>query len=76
MSVEDQAQEYEIKQWERVNAPRSIMPVFTPGDAGYGPEFCIDEMCGDEMPAERRALGRHLCTACQQRAENTKRQRG
>lgn len=76
MSIEDIAQEAEIKQWERINVGRPTQQIYAPLDTGYGPEECQNEECGDDMPVLRRELGRTLCTACQQRAEDTKKQRG
>ena len=62
MADEDRAQDREIREWELNNAPRPDPVRYQPGDAGYGPAECED--CDDEMPAERRANGWTLCTAC------------
>lgn len=62
MSMEDIAQEVELKQWELNNASRQAPVKYAPGDAGYGPAEC-DE-CGSDMPAARRAHGFTICVAC------------
>jgi len=68
MSMEDVAQDVELREWERNNLARSRGPTkFQPSDAGYGPAEC-DE-CGDEMPAERRAWGFMVCVSCKQAME-------
>jgi len=73
MSIEDVAQDVELAQWERVNQFRNTMPTWKPTDSEYGPSTCQAEECGDQMPEFRRALGRHLCTSCQQLLEDRKR---
>lgn len=67
MSIEDQAQDHEIKLWERRNAPRPERPTYAPGDPKYGPACC--EECDEPMPTLRRANGWLLCTSCQSLAE-------
>ena len=69
MSQEDKAQEVEAFQWRLHNEFRKTAPVFKPGDAGYGPEFCENTECQFDMPALRRAMGERLCTDCKSTAE-------
>lgn len=73
MSDEDRAQDQEILDWERNNRSRPERRRFTPGEAGYGPAQCVE--CGDDMPAERRAMGSHLCTECKTRQEEQEKRR-
>ena len=68
MSIEDRAQDHEATEWAARNAPRAPAAQFTPGQPGYGPQYC-DE-CGSTMPALRRANGWDLCTACQRHVEH------
>lgn len=72
MSQEDRAQSEEAVQWELLNRPRPPAPEFTPGEAGYGPEFCANEDCGEPMPELRRRAGRHFCTDCQSSFERSR----
>lgn len=58
--------------WKLNNERKPTMPSYAPGDAGYGPEFCSNEECGDDMPTVRRQYGRHLCTRCQEAEERRK----
>lgn len=68
MSMEDQAQALELRQWEQLNKSRTSGQIkFSPADAGYGPEEC-DE-CGAAMPAPRREWGFSVCVTCQQQLE-------
>lgn len=67
MSLEDKAQEIELKQWELNNKPRPAPLRYSPGDAGYGPEFC-DE-CGSDIPRERREHGYSVCVDCKSKQE-------
>lgn len=72
MSMEDLAQEIEAADWARNNRPRTPQPTFEPTDAGYGPAECAD--CDADMPVERRAMGKALCTGCQAASEARTRQ--
>lgn len=74
MSVEDVAQEQEAQEWARNNRVRPQAPVFSPGDAGYGPDLC--ESCEDDMPDLRRAMGRCLCVDCTDREALRKKLQG
>lgn len=77
MSQEDLAQDREAQDWEINNRPRPAPVEFKPGDKGYGPAFCTgrekppvedveqEDLCGEEMPPLRRAMGKHLCVGCQ-----------
>lgn len=77
MSAEDIAQEREAFDWELNNRPRAAAPTFKPEEKGYGPATCTgraappkegddrEDDCGEEMPPERRAMGKHLCISCQ-----------
>jgi hypothetical protein len=81
MSAEDLAQDREAQDWEINNRPREIAPTFAPADKGYGPATCngrekrtgpgvqLEDDCGEELPPLRRAMGRHLCVACQELLE-------
>lgn len=69
MSFEDLAQVVEAQEWERNNQPCAPRALFEPDDDGYGPEFCAVEECSEQMPALRRAMGKHLCTECAALAE-------
>jgi RNA polymerase-binding transcription factor DksA len=62
MSIEDRAQELELRDWERNNRPRNEQKRFEPNQKGYGTSHCLD--CGDEMPLLRRAMGKNMCTDC------------
>lgn len=62
MSIEDRAQELEIREWERNNRVRPNR-TFAIGDPGYGQAACQD--CEAPMPEQRRADGRSRCTPCQ-----------
>lgn len=72
MSMEDIAQEQELKQWEFNNRPRPEPKRFVPGDAGYGPAECE---CGEPLPSARREWGFRLCIECQTFAEKVTRRR-
>lgn len=72
MSLEDNAQQHELQEWEMRNAPRQVS-TYQPGEPGYGPEEC--DLCGAEMHQVRRANGWRLCTACQTKREATARRR-
>lgn len=72
MSQEDRAQDHELFTWKLNNERAPSMPTYAPTDAGYGPEFCSNEDCGDEMPLVRRQYGRRLCTRCQEAEERRK----
>jgi hypothetical protein len=65
MTPEDFAQALDLRQQEANNALRPPAVEYAPGDAGYGPEFCSNDDCGLDMPAERRQWGCKLCTSCQ-----------
>lgn len=64
VSMEDIAQDVELKQWELNNQSRSEPVKYALGDEGYGPEFCANDDCGAEMPAARRAHGFRICVGC------------
>jgi len=70
MSLEDNAQEHEAKIWAINNRPREVVS-YKPGDAGYGPEECVE--CGAEMHPVRRAHGFKLCTPCASATERRRR---
>lgn len=70
MSMEDIAQEQELKQWEINNRSRPHQTRFVPGDAGYGPAVCE---CGEPIPTPRREWGCKLCIECQADAEKATR---
>jgi hypothetical protein len=77
MSQEDRAQDHEAMDWALNNRPRDAAPMFAECDKGYGPATCngrekrtgpgvqLEDDCGNELPPLRRAMGRHLCVACQ-----------
>lgn len=69
MSMEDAAQDHEVRIWEINNRPRPEAKKYAPGQDGYGPEECVE--CGDDMPALRRENGWCLCTACKAKTEAT-----
>jgi RNA polymerase-binding transcription factor DksA len=62
MSIEDRAQELEIREWERNNRVRPHR-TYAAGEAGYGQADCQE--CGAPMPEQRRIDGRSCCTPCQ-----------
>lgn len=70
MSAEDLAQERELREWEANNS-RPVAPTYRPGDPQYGTPYCED--CDLAMPEARRAMGKCLCTTCQERAEHVNR---
>ncbi len=67
MDLEEAAQLHEAKEWEMRNAARIPEPIYHPSDPGYGPAECVQ--CDEEMPAQRRAYGYHLCTKCKSALE-------
>jgi hypothetical protein len=71
MSPEDRAQALELREWESNNERASSGKAvrYQPGDAGYGPEFCVIGSCGEELPAERRTWGFNICVECKARME-------
>lgn len=69
MSDDDRAQEAELRDWEQINRSRPEPKRYAPGDTGYGPEFCQEKHCGEEMPEVRRAWGFTRCMPCAQRLE-------
>lgn len=74
MSNEDRAQEVELREWERINLNRKTrQSVYQPDEPGYGPEFCANPDCEDEMPLQRRAYGFHLCVRCKAATEPARR---
>lgn len=72
MSQEDRAQDQELLVWKQNNERKPTMPTYAPTDAGYGPQFCSNDECGDDMPLVRRQYGRRLCTRCQEAEERRK----
>ncbi|BCP56336.1 hypothetical protein K32_49530 [Kaistia sp. 32K] len=67
MSAEDQAQQVELREWERNNASRPAPVKYKPGDHGYGPAHCVS--CDDDMHPARREHGFDLCVPCKTIAE-------
>lgn len=67
MEIEEAAQEHEAREWEARNKARTPEPIYQPADPGYGPAECVE--CDEEMPAQRRAYGYHLCTKCKSARE-------
>jgi RNA polymerase-binding transcription factor DksA len=65
LSTEEQAQVLELKEWERINQSRGEVVKYSPGDEGYGPEYCSEDECGVEMPTPRREWGFAICVGCQ-----------
>lgn len=76
MSMEDVAQEIELQEWKRNNTPRAEKTRFKPDEVGYGPEYCAIEICGADMPSERREWGFSVCVACATIREAQSRHRG
>lgn len=68
-SFEDEAQKRDLAVWESINTPKTGPVKYQPGEAGYGPEFCSNAVCGKEMPAQRRAWGYKVCVSCQELRE-------
>jgi len=62
MSIEDRAQDLEIREWERNNRVKPLR-AYAADEAGYGPAACRE--CGTAMPTPRRIDGRSHCTPCQ-----------
>lgn len=56
MSMEDDAQEVELKMWMKINQPRNTV-------TQIGPEHCQE--CGLEMNTIRRNHGFSRCVDCQ-----------
>ena len=75
MSLEDQTQAVELLEWERNNRSRPAPVKYAPGEPGYGPEFCVVDSCGDDMPDARRAHGFRICVACKTLQEKAAAQR-
>lgn len=68
MSMEDEAQELELRLWEARNVGRSNKPLsYKPDEAGYGPAEC--EECDAEMHPKRRAHGFLICVHCRELEE-------
>lgn len=67
MSIEDYAQEQELMRWELNNRARPEPVKYLPGEAGYGPETCVE--CDEDMPAARRAHGFEICVVCKSKLE-------
>lgn len=68
MSLEDNAQQHELREWEYRNVHRpKLADGLQPGDAGYGPPECVE--CDDDMPAVRRSYGFRVCVPCQEHFE-------
>ena len=65
MADEDRAQEVELREWELNNRSRNAKVRFAPGEPGYGPELCSNELCEAEMPVQRREWGFCICVECQ-----------
>lgn len=66
MSLEDNAQDHEAKEWAIRNQPREVAR-YAPGEAGYGPSECQE--CGAGMHPVRRGYGFKTCTPCQSALE-------
>ena len=73
MADADFAQDVELKQWEINNKSRPGQVRFASNEPGYGPEFCAVELCGVDMPVERREWGFKTCIDCRRLAEERKR---
>jgi RNA polymerase-binding transcription factor DksA len=71
MSMEDQAQELELKQWVQNNKTRQVEKTYKPGDSNYGPANCLN--CDEAMPVARREYGYALCTGCKTELEQRRR---
>lgn len=75
MSVEDDAQELELRQWEALNLGRGDKPLsYASGEPGYGPPEC--EECDAEMHPVRRSYGFRVCVHCKEFAEAEARMMG
>lgn len=63
MKPEDQAQAFELQEWERTQQ-RAILPKPTRPSATH----CRDPLCGEEIPEARRLAqpGVQLCIGCQE----------
>ena len=71
MSIEDQAQDLELKIWEANNMASRAPASYAPDDPEYGPDAC--EECGEPMHPVRRSYGYCLCVSCQQALEQSRR---
>lgn len=62
MKPEDQAQKFELQEWE-CTQQRAILPQPTQPSAKY----CRDPLCGEKIPEARRLAmpGVQLCAGCQ-----------
>lgn len=63
MKPEDQAQKFELSEWEATQK-RALLPKPSKPSA----KRCRDPLCGEEIPEERRLAmpGVQLCVGCQQ----------
>jgi phage/conjugal plasmid C-4 type zinc finger TraR family protein len=63
MKPEDQAQKFELSEWE-ARQKRAIQPKPSKPSATH----CRDPLCGEEIPEARRLAqpGVQLCVGCQQ----------
>lgn len=65
----NERQDPELREWEHNNRSRQAQVKFSPTDAGYGPQTCAIDICGREMPVQRREWGFKLCVECQSALE-------
>lgn len=65
--ITDFMTERAVEEQRRLSAPQTH-PLF---DGVH----CVEEECGEEIPAPRLALGRVRCVSCQERAEKSDRAR-
>lgn len=60
----------EMEEAHRQAAIARVRSEATP--AGFDGVHCAEPACGDEIPAQRLALGKFRCLACQQRKESNR----
>ena len=75
MSMEEQAQAIELREWEAINRSRPAPVKHAPDAAGYGPAFCRVDACGVDMPQARREWGFDVCVGCKTIQEKSAAQR-
>lgn len=72
---EQQHNEQALVRLQQAEAQRILATQTAIDNGNFDGVHCIDEECGEELPPERRADYRMLCTSCQTLREATNKQR-
>lgn len=73
---EVQNRDQELERQRRDEAARVAATKAALAEGTFDGKHCIEEDCGEELPALRLAEHRMLCTSCQARRETQRKQRG